>query len=513
MIFSMKEVKRKMLEISKSVEKSFDCDGLKTEFVVDVVTYTQETSVAIRTESELIYKTIDEIQNKIDELNSDIDKLTNHADGLDYIVAVASGVVCGFIDVLFVSDLSFEKANEWGDSKVNDFVLKIARKQGYEGEDLSAAVRFLENKFPIAADKATNSFGGGLQHHLRDFSHHPTPVGLLFSLLTQFTKCVYGTNTAGVFQVYKLKQEDLILIGNNFQEKLLLGVVHWFFHMVSDMAGSSGSIAAGKTGTGLPGPLVSLLKELSSLPFFKNLNEDGYKKFSVWISKLFNGTLLGERDENGKIISPIKFDLRTEIGLLPQLGKQAIPIIINECIVRGFYFVRHLSIELKSNSIKNLKELNRINWKNVLPFNNRTIVRMLTISLGTFVTIDLADAAIESAIKSGGFVAGFAPNMIVKINFVGIGRFSIAVFSDVKMGVQRQKKVNEVINLINEQISCYNATSAITLKSLLNLIENTSAINETSRQKIQDNQKNAADNILQAKNLLEDNQHDLEELL
>ena len=502
-----------MLEICKSVEKSCNVDGFKTVFEVDVVQSIQDTSTSAQSESEILYNTISEIQNKIDELNSDIDKLTNHADGIDYIVAVASGVICGFVDVLFVNDLSLEKANEWGDNKVNDFVLKIAKKQGYEGEDLSDAVKFLEDKFPIAADKATNAFGGGYNHHLRDFSHHPTPVGLFFSLLTQFTKCVYGTNTAGIFSVYKLQQEDLVLIGRNFQEKLLFGVVHWFFHMVSDMAGSSGSIADGKTGTGLPGPLVSLLKELSALPFFKNLNEKGYKTFSVWISKLFNGTLLGNHDENGKIISPVKFDLRTEIGLLPQLGKQAIPIIINECVVRGFYFVRRLGVELKSNSIKSLEELIQINWKNILPFNNRTIVRMLTISLGTFVTIDLADAAIESAIKSGGFAAGFAKNMIVKVNFVGIGRFSIAVFSDVKMGVQRQKKINEVTILMNEQISCYNATSAITLKSLLDLIESTSEENEASRQSIQDSQKAASDNILKAKNLFEDNQHDLEELL
>lgn len=502
-----------MLEICKSVEKSFDCEGLKTVFEADVVQCVPDTSLAAQSESELIYNTIYDIQSRIDELNTDIDKLTNHADGLDYMVAVASGVICGFVDVLFVSDLSFEKANEWGGDKVNDFVLKIAQKQGYEGEDLSDAVRFLENKFPIAADKATNAFGGGLQHHLRDFSHHPTPVGLFFSLLTQFTNCVYGTNTAGFFQVYKLNEEDFVLIGKNIQEKLLFGVVHWFFHMVSDMAGSSGSIAAGKTGTGLPGPLVSLLKELSSLPFFKNLNEDGYKEFSVWISKLFNGTLLGTHDENGKIISPIKFDLRTEIGLLPQLVKQAIPILINECVVRGFYFIRRLSVEIKSNDIKNFKELKKIDWRSVLPFNNRTIVRMLTISLGTFVTIDLADAAIESVIKSGGFVAGFAKNMIVKVNFVGIGRFSIAVFSDAKMGIQRQQKVIDVINLMNEQISCYNAASAITLKSLLDSIENASTANEASRRKIQDSQKAAAENIQQAQNLLEESQHDLEELL
>lgn len=502
-----------MLEICKYIENSLNCEGLKTEFVADVVSCVQNTSIVSQNESELIYNTIYEIQNKIDELNSEIDKLTNHADGIDYIIAVASGVICGFVDVLFVSDLSFEKANEWGDSKVNDFVLKIAKKQGYEGGDLSDAVRFLENKFPIAADKATNAFGGGLQHHLRDFSHHPTPIGLFFSLLTQFTKCVYGTNTAGFFQVYKLKPEDLVLIGRNLHEKLFFGVVHWFFHMVSDMAGSSGTIAAGKTGTGLPGPLISLLKELSTLPFFKRLNKDGYKEFSVCISKLFNGTLLGEHDENGKILNPVKFDLRTEIGLLPQLGEQAIPIIINECVVRGFYFIRRFSAELKVSDVKSLNEFKRLDWVKILPFNNRTIVRMLTISLGTFVTIDLADAAIESAIKSGGFAPGFAKNMIVKVNFVGIGRFSIAVFSDVKMGLQRNHKVNEVINLLNEQISCYNATSAITLKSLLDLLENSRVTLDELRHRIQDNQAKATDNIRQTNILLEENQNDLEELL
>jgi hypothetical protein len=81
------------------------------------------------------------------------------------------------------------------------------------------------------------------------------------------------------------------------------------------------------------------------------------------------------------------------------------------------------------------------------------------------------------------------------------------------MGIQRQRKVNEVLNLVNEQIGCYNATSAITLKSLLDLIESTSAANEASRQKIQDSQNTAANNVLQSKNILEENQHDLEELL
>lgn len=110
--------------------------------------------------------------------------------------------------------------------------------------------------------------------------------------------------------------------------------------MVSDMAGSSGSLMGG---AGIPGPLVSFMKELSTLPFFKD-SDDGNMSFRLWVTKLFNGTLLADHDENGKIIkdSIRKFDLRMEIGILGEIGRQAIPVLINQCVVRSFYFCLRL---------------------------------------------------------------------------------------------------------------------------------------------------------------------------
>lgn len=403
-----------------------------------------------------IYNEITEIDNRLEvinarvnELNVDIDRLTNHADGIDYTVAVASGIIAGIIDSVWIGEFSIDRANEWGGDKVDNFVVKIAQSKGYKGDDLAGAVQYLEEQFPIAADKATNDFGGGLQHHLRDFSHHPTPVGLFFSLLTQFTGKVYGTDVAGVFKVAPLGEAGFCLIGKNLPEKLTFGVVNWFFHMISDMAGSSGSIRTGKLGTGLPGPIVSLLKEISALPIFRNLNEKGYKEFSVWISKLFNGTLLGKRDENGNLIEAVQFDLRTEIGVAHELGRQAVPVIVNECIVRGFYFVRRLFSEIKENDIKTVSDLQHINWKNTLPFKNRTVIRMLTISTGTFTAFDVADAAI----RSGGFNAA----CVLRINFVGVGRFAIAIGSDISMGVKKSKRENERMLLRGEQLELLNA--------------------------------------------------------
>lgn len=435
------------------------CDDFEVEFevqpLIDAKNGSDERQRNIDAGLSEIDQRLSENQQVLDELNAGIEKLTNHADGLDYMIAVASGILAGAIDIIFVEDFSLEKANEWGTEKTNNFVVKMAQKKGYKGNDLAGAVSWLEDHYHIAADGATGAFGGGLQHHLRDFSHHPTPVGLIFSFLTQFTGKVYGTDTAGRFLIVDVKEKDFVLIGKNFPEKVTFGVINWFFHMVSDMAGSYGSVLKGKPGTGLPGPLVSFLKEISALPFFRKTNGQGYKEFSVWISKLFNGTLLGKRDENGKLI-PLPFDLRTEIGVMHQLGQQAIPVIINECIVRGFYFIRRFYMEIKINDVQQVSDLKHISWENTLPFKNRTVIRMLTIATGTMTAIDLADAAIEAAIKSGGINPAFVPNMLVKVNFVGVGRFAVAVASDVKMGVDRAKLRNKRIAAMNERICLLN---------------------------------------------------------
>lgn len=424
-------------------------------------------------------KKISIINEKIEELNRESDKLTNHSDGIDYTIAVASGVIAGVIDSIFVGEFSFERANDWGTEKTNDFVVKIAQSRGYKGDDVAGAVAFLEGKYKIVADKATNDFGGGLQHHLRDFSHHPTPVGLAFSLLTQFTNKVYGTDVIGVFKVAKLNNKDLILIGKNTHEKLTFGIINWFFHMVSDMAGSSTSILNGKTGTGLPGPIVSFLKELSALPIFSKMNEDGKKEFSVWISKLFNGTLLGKKNENGELI-PLKFDLRTEIGVVHEFGRQTLPIILNECIVRGFYFIRRLYMEISDNDVKKISELKNINWRRTLPFKNRTIVRMMTIATGTFTAIDLADAGIRAVIKSGGFNPTTLGNFILRVNFVGVGRFAIAVGSDVSMDLKKNKIEENTINILNEKLHLMNSKTYYKQAEMWIEIENTeNSINET----------------------------------
>ena len=399
------------------------------------------------------------INQSLQRVNSELEKYTNNADKIDYALAVGSGILCGIIDSIFVGEFSLDEANQWGNEQTSAFVLRVAKTQGYNGDSPAGAIKYLEDMFPIAADKATNQFGGGLQHHLRDFSHHPTPVGLVCSVLTQFTGKVYGTDVHGAFQVVSLNEDGLSLIGKNFPEKIMFGTINWAFHMVSDMAGSSGSVMKGSLGTGLPGPLVSMLKELSSTPLFQKMDENGHKEFSVYISKLFNGTLLGDRNGDGKLISARKFDLRTELGVARHVGRQAVPVIINECVIRAFYFIRRLAMELCRVNPKQFKDIAVLHWNTILPFRNRTVERMVTISSMTFTVADTTDAAIHAAIESGGNWVLFSGRFVTRFNYIGAGRAAIAIVKE----VSNEKKETQ---LIHEKMLLSEAKAALFLEQL-----------------------------------------------
>jgi hypothetical protein len=375
------------------------------------------------------------------DLDEEIDLLSSQADKLDYLIAIASGLTCALLDILWVGEFDLNQGREIASDKVDSFVKKIAEiVEGKKFENLNDAVKSLEKRFPIPSDGNTPDFGGGLQHHLRDFAHHPTLVGLACSILTQFTEKSYGTNEIGLFKVVDIPEKSKLAIGKTIPEKIFFGTITWFFHLVSDIAGSSGT-AGISGGTGIPGPILSLAKEISVIPLFKNLNVDDMS-VNKFISKLFNGTLFMQRDDAGNIIkeSIIKFDFRGELGLLLELGKQAIPVIANECMVRSFYFIRRLAIAMKENNIRTINDMKKIDWKVVKPSNNPTINRMLTISTGVFSAIDIGEAILTKK----DFLA---------VNLVGIGRFAIAIYSDVSWGLKARKvkKIQEAYKKINKQ--------------------------------------------------------------
>lgn len=386
-----------------------------------------------------------DFEKSIYDLHQQINGMISQADKLDYFVSVASGMMCGMLDILWVGDFSLESGRAIADEKVNEFVKKVAKVSGCKDNDLKKSVAFLEKKFPISADGNTADFGGGLQHHLRDFAHHPTIIGLAFSLLTQFTEKSYGTDVNGNFIVVPVPEKSRIFVGKDVPEKIVKGTIVWFFHLISDIAGSSSTVGL-SGGTGIPGPILSLAKELSTLPFIKKLKVND-ESLSVFLSKLFNGTLFAKHDENGKIIKEtvVKFDFRGELGVAVELGKQAVPVIANECIVRIFYFIRRIMLEIKSEDIKTINEFSKLDWNKVKPFNNPTLTRMITISTGVFTAIDIAEAV-------------GTQKYWVSVNYVGVGRFTVAVGTEM-IGFLKLRKVKLIKQMYEEiERNTYNQT-------------------------------------------------------
>lgn len=448
------------------VDLKNSCSGLDVEFeimpVVDMQNIKDDRQRQIIEGTASIDEQLSEVQDKIAKLNEDIDRLTNQADGIDYVTAVVSGIITGIIDATIVGEWNFKEAKGESNKKVNNKVVEYAKKQpGYEEyckrtnknpNSIDTAIHFLESKFHLPGDGAyqTGNYGiNGRTHRLDDYCHHPTIVGLICCIITQFTGKTHYSNSKGETIKLPVTVNDYgEFEGNSTVTKLFSGVINWFIicaktkknwegHLMSDMA----------TSQGIPGSFLSIIKELASIPCFQNEN------FLNQLGKAYsNGFGTGKGQVDLGVFNKLfegaesKLDMRTEKAIKHELKRQAIPVVINEVLVRATYFIRRLISELKEK-----QDVKKIEWKKVIPFNNRTIVRMMTIATGTFTAIDMADAAIHSAEKSVG-VTEFFSNMILRVNFVGVGRFAVAVVSDVGMGVSRSLKRNERIRLQEEQL-------------------------------------------------------------
>ena len=384
----------------------------KINIEFDIV-YPEQKLLPSKTENTDKNENLYDLNIKIDEISElEFNNGLSEFEKTNYTIAATSGMFTGILNILWSKDYELENAQKWGKEKVEKFVCNVAKNQGCKSDNIQDSIRFLENKYPIQADKYTNTFGGGLQHHLRDFSHHPTILGLISSILNQFGIGI-GTDVNGNFIVDSVSDNQFV--GHTFGEKIYNAFIMWSFHLISDMAGSSSSLSGG---TGIPGIILSTFKEMSSLPIFKEIKvkyKDDDTGLSVFISKLFNGSIF--KDENGK---PIKLDFRTELGLIANQSKS---VVINECLVRGIYTIRSLYRELSTKDIKTISDLKRIDFKEVLPFKSRILTRMLTISSGIFVLLDLSKANVKSMGKN-------LTTFLLNINYVGRGRFILSCKAD-----------------------------------------------------------------------------------
>lgn len=387
-----------------------------------------------------------EIQS-LEETIKSVESLRPNCDKLDYALAASSGVLCGIIDIFIVGKPGESPAgnvtDKWFANRTTDFA-KLCGWDGKEDASSSSAIRFLEKKFKIPYDQRGAGDAGSIifdlnpsNHHFKSLGHNPTLFGLFFSILDQFTNQSHFVSGG---ELISLQNADgkFELRGNSVPAKLFCGFSNWLGHLISDISGSSSSKGRGM---GIPSPFWAWTNDIIAIK----------RKLNIPVSQIDNTI-----NELALSIYKEGYDIRFQAA-------QVIPVFINEIIVRLVYAIRRLVqyfviTEKEEHSASAM-------WKACEPFSNPTVKRMLTVAHGAFCMMDLSDATIWAFITGGGTFN--VTEFFLRLNIVGVGRFTISLYGEAKRTVVIRKAESEAQFARREITIVENYLSGLSLLSEL----------------------------------------------
>ena len=226
-------------------------------------------------------------------------------------------------------------------------------------------------------------------HHIKSLSHSPDIIGLFFSVLNQFTST---SSFVSGGKLVTIKTESFELQGNNLVSKVFCGIVNWFGHIMSDVAGSSGSRGNIGRGSGV------------AIPFFELFQFCNFGKFNIGQDKQDLATLAVRAFQEG-------YDARFGIAM-------SLPVLLCELLVRFIWMIKQRFYFKKP-----LKEC--------IPTQSHTDLRiMLLFGHGTLCLMDGADALVRSG---GNWLMFFT-----RMNIIAWGRFTVLVLKEIclRAGIQ-----------------------------------------------------------------------------
>ncbi len=341
-------------------------------------------------------------------------------DKYDYLLSVVCGAIGGMIDVFLVGAPGDSVLGRWTDAQVDNTVKGFAKISGWspkaeKADSVASAIGFLERKFKVNYDQRHTADVGNLfnmsakDHHMMSLAHSPDIIGLFFSLLSQFTSTASFVSNG---QLITINANTFELQGRNFVSKIFCGIANWFGHIMSDVAGSSGSRGNSGRGAGVV------------MPFYELFGLCKFGRFNVKNDKQDLATIARRAFEEG-------YDLR--FGLAT-----AIPVIITDLSIRLIWALRH-----HFQYGKPLKEC--------VPTNKHDDLRiMLIFGNGTLCVMDGIDAGVRSG---GNFLAFF-----MRLNLIAWFRFVTLVLKEVciRLGISKSLQAYlEAYKRINEALLFY----------------------------------------------------------
>ena len=378
----------------------------------------------------------------------------------DHILAVSCGLLSGLIDAIFVGDPQHSILGKATDDQTDKFVIKAAQffwkndkrptgKNKKIPTELHTCISYLEQAFPAKYDaryaRDLNVAEGVLEHmtssnhHLLSLAHSPDPIGLVFSIIDQFSSndSVSIWDKGKVIHVIPNKQSKNstpYFYGTNVTSKLFCGFVNWIGHLISDLAGSSSTRQPGKTGRGMgiPMPFFTLVEACD----WGNFNGD---TFAELMTKVY---------EEG-------YDFRFGIAT-------AIPVVINELLVRATWTIKNKFVDGKD-------------WKSSLPSKKNGDFRLfLLMSTTTLEVVDCTFALGHAVSFESGFNwVGFFCN----VNLIGITRLSGLILREcvIRLGSfvssDSEEFTSVVLELIPEETQKKMMSLSVVLKEYIDCLD------------------------------------------
>ena len=153
--------------------------------------------------------------------------------------------------------------------------------------------------------------------------------------------------------------------------------------------------------------------------------------------------------------------------------------------------------EIKQKELHPHADLKTLDPKNFLPFNNRTVTHMITVSSGVFFAVTTSAAAVKAVEKNKGGKGEFVQDFLLSINYVGVGRFVIALGAEAKYVIKDVKKLyhayRERLDVIGEPVIDFDALDYLALTP-----EQAKILLSLKRQKVLFDIGNTADEAVKA---------------
>ena len=352
-------------------------------------------------------------------------------DKYDYMIAASCGVLAGMADAFFVGAPGQSVLQGSIDQGADGLVKKAAQtffrfdqrtagKPRKMPESLEQCISYLEQAFPVPYDAryakdlnvGENTLAGMRpgNHHLLSLAHSPDAIGLIFSIIDQFTNMASFADHGQMIRVEPIKTSKAIpyLQGTNTVSRLFCGFVNWIGHLISDLVGSSSTRKPGKTnrGTGI------------GMPFYE----------------LF--LLCDFGDIDGRTISEIAVSVFEQGYDVRFAAAMAVPVVLNDLFIRMIW-------ALKSHFYGKKK------WKDCIPNKKHDDLRvMLLVGNGTLCVVDGLDAFIRSGSNPVAFVC--------RLNLIAWGKLTLMALKEL---VIRYKYAWEDITapfmMVRQQVEAY----------------------------------------------------------